>query len=66
MNRNLDGVFFKIKRNDEFLNICFSDLTHEEMVEVMKNKDEVWLKSLCLILDKKIKEIGDELNIMVK
>ena len=60
MNRNLDGVFFRIGKE----NICFSDLTDEQKTNVMKNKDTEWLKSLCIILGNTIKEIGDELDIV--
>ena len=60
MNRNLDGVFFRIGKE----NICFSDLTDEQKTNVMKNKDTEWLKSLCIILGNTIKKIGDQLNIV--
>ena len=63
MNRELDGVYFRIKRNDKWDNICFSDLTEEEMNEVIKDKDIEWLKSLCIILGKTLKEIGDYFDI---
>ena len=63
MNRELDGVYFRIKRNDKWDNICFSDLTEEEMKEVLKDKDIEWLKSLCIILGKTLKEIGDYFDI---
>lgn len=66
MNRNLDGVYFRVKREDKWCNVCFSDLTETEMTEVMKNKDETWLKSLCMILGKQLKRIGDELDIVVE
>ena len=59
MNRELDGVYFRVKRNDKYDNICFSDLIEEEMKEVLQGRDTEWLKSLCVILGKKIKEIGD-------
>ena len=60
MTRNLDGVYFRIGKE----NICFSDLTDEQKTNVMKNKDTEWLKSLCIILGNTIKEIGDELDIV--
>lgn len=63
MNRELDGVYFRIKRDDKWDNICFSDLTEEEMNEVLKDKDIEWLKSLCIILGKTLKEIGDYFDI---
>lgn len=64
MNRNLDGVYFRIKRDDKWQNICFSDLTEDERQEMMKNRSIEWLKSLCNILANKIKEIGDQFDLM--
>lgn len=63
MNRKLDGVYFRIKRDDKWQNICFSDLTEDEMDDVLKDRDPEWLKSMCVILGKTIKKIGDDLDI---
>lgn len=60
MRRNLDGVYFRIGTE----NICFSDLTEEQQDEVMKDRDAEWLRSLCKILAKTIKDIGDELDMV--
>lgn len=64
MDRNLDGVYFRIKRDGIYDNVCFSDLTDSEMVQVMQNKDIEWIKSLCIILGKSIKKIGNEFDIV--
>lgn len=66
MNRNLDGVYFRIKRDDKWQNICFSDLTDSEMEEVMKNRPDEWLKDMCKILGKTIRDIGDQLDISME
>lgn len=66
MNRNLDGVYFRIKREDKWENICFSDLTEEEMDWVMDGRTTDWLRSMCKILGKTIKNIGDELDIVME
>ena len=66
MNRNLDGVYFRIKRDDKWQNICFSDLTEEEMEKVMEGRPEEWLRSLCKILGRTIKDIGDQLDLMME
>lgn len=66
MNRNLDGVYFRVKREDKWCNACFSDLTDKEKIEVMQNKDEMWLKSLCITLGNTIKKIGDELDLIAE
>lgn len=59
MNRNLDGVYFPIGKE----NICFSDLTEEQMRQVLQNRSKEWLTSMCVALGKRIREIGDELDI---
>jgi hypothetical protein len=61
--RNLDGVYFRIKRNDEYKNICFSDLTNDEMDEVLKDRKGTWLRELCKILGNSLREIGDHFDI---
>lgn len=63
--RNMDDIYFKVYREGKFENVCFSDLTDKEMVEVMKNKDTNWLKSLCLLLGKRLRAIGDEFDIVL-
>lgn len=64
MDRNLDGIYFRINRNESWENICFSDLTEEEMQGVLVGRDEAWLKSLCVMLGKTIRKIGDELDLI--
>lgn len=50
MNRNLDGVYFRVKRDDKWQNICFTDLTEEETEEILKGKSDTWLWSLLDIM----------------
>lgn len=66
MDRNLDGVYFRIKRGDSYDNVCFSDLTDEQMDEVLKDQSEEWLRSLCKTLGKTIRKMGDELDIVAE
>ncbi len=60
MKRKLDGIFFRIGTE----NICFSDLTDEQRIDVMKDRSEEWLKSLCMSLAHTIKEIGEQFNLV--
>lgn len=39
---DMDRIYFRIKRNDKYENVCFSDLTDEERVEVCSNKQIEW------------------------
>lgn len=66
MNRNLDGVYFRVKRDNEWQNSCFSDLTDGEMEEVLQNRSDEWLKNMCKILGKTIRGIGDQLDISME
>lgn len=38
MNRNLDGCYFRVKRDGKYEAVCFSDLTAEEREEVCKDR----------------------------
>ena len=64
MNRNLDGVYFRVKRDDKWQNICFTDLTNEETDTILKDRTEVWLLSMLEVLlnvyDKVISVVPDE------
>ena len=64
MNRELDGVYFRIERNGKWQSICFSDLTEEEREKVCEGRNAEWLKSLSYHLADCIKEIGELFNIV--
>ena len=64
MDRSLDGVYFRIQRDAEWKNICFSDLTEYEKDKVMEGKNEAWLKSMCKILSRVIRDIGDQFDLV--
>lgn len=66
MDRNLDGVYFRIKKEDSYDNVCFSDLTEEQMDEVLKDRDGEWLQNMCKILGRTIKKMGNDLDIMAR
>lgn len=66
MDRNLDGAFFRVKRDGKWKNVCFSDMSTEERLEVLKDKDIEFVKRLCLIMADELKQIGDEFDIIRK
>lgn len=45
--RNMDGVYFRVKRNGKYEPVCFSDLTSEEQDQMMTGRSEEWLKTLA-------------------
>lgn len=64
MNRNIDGIFFRVNRDGKWNNVCFSDMTTDERSVVMNDRDTVWLKSLCSKLADIVHDIGDQFDIV--
>lgn len=64
MDRKMDGVFFRVNRSGEWRDVCFSDLTEEQMDLVMEDRSIDWLKDLCKILAKELHDIGDYFDIV--
>lgn len=63
VNRDLDGIYFRVKRNNRWESVCFSDLTDEEMDKVLEGHSVELLKKMCKILGRTIRGIGDKLDI---
>lgn len=63
MNRNLDGVYFRVKRDGKWGNVCFSDMTREERDEVIKDRPAEWWKELAYIMADCLKSVGDQFSI---
>ena len=64
MNRELDGVYFRVERDGKWQSICFSDLTEEERERVCEGRSAKWFKSLADPLADCIKEIGEQFDII--
>lgn len=64
IKRELDGIYFRVKRGKYWESICFSDLSDEEMDKVLEGHSVEWLKNTCKILSRTIKRIGDEQDIV--
>ena len=63
-NRELDGVYFRVERDGKWQNICFTDLTEEEIEGVVGERSTEWWKSLALILKGVINDIGEQFDIV--
>ena len=66
VERNLDGVYYRVERNGQRKSICFSDLNPNEREQVLENYDLAATQRLCLHLAECLRRIGDELNIHVE
>lgn len=63
INRNLDGIYFRVERDGKWQTLCFSDLTEEEREEVLKDKSQDFILQLTLILAKRLREVGDKFDL---
>lgn len=63
IERELDGVYFRISRYEKWCNICFSDLTYEERLNVIQGKNLEWMQRLTFRLADVLREIGNEFDI---
>lgn len=59
MNRNLDGMYFRVFRDSKWQNICFSDLTHEEINTIGTGRSAAWWKAVAINLADTLKAIGN-------
>ena len=42
MVRDLDGMYFRVVRNGKPRNLCITDLTYDELVDVLQNRGDLW------------------------
>ena len=66
MDRELDGIYFRVERNGKPENVCFSDMTEEQMDGILQCRDEQYLKNMCKILARTLKHVGDTFDIVSK
>ena len=64
--RNLDGVYFRVKTDDGYKNICWSDLTEEQMRKVLKGKKKDYITELAILIGRCLREMGDQLDIVAQ
>lgn len=62
--RNIDGIYFRVKRDEKWQNICFSDLFEDEMDEILTGKSNLWLCNMCKRLAEVIRRLGNEFEII--
>ena len=63
MERNLDGIYFRVQRDGKYKNICFSDLTDEEIELKFQDMPAEWWKRVALHLKERLIDIGEQFDI---
>lgn len=72
IQRNLDGIYFRVKRNGKYESICYSDMTAEERDEIAALRAEnttleeqaAWWRSMANILADQLYNMGEQLGVM--
>lgn len=62
--RNLSGIYFRVKRPAGFKNVCFEDLSADEQKQAVADYNKDRLFSLAQLLANTLNEIGNHFDIM--
>ena len=63
MNRNLDRIYYRVKRGEKWESVCLSDLTEEERRPFLESLDKEGLIRCADHLCDMLKELGDVFDI---
>lgn len=56
---NMDGIYYRVKRDDEYQSVCFSDLTPKEVDEVIGDKyGATQWRRIASHLAEKLRDLG--------
>ena len=72
VQRNLDGVYFRVERSGKWENVCYSDMEQKEREEVVaarvadRTPEEraAWWRSLADILADQLYDMGEQLGVV--
>lgn len=60
--KELDGIYYRVKRDNQYVNICLSDLTQEEREEILSKKPIEYLYAIIEVLVSRLRELDDEIS----
>ena len=72
IQRNLDGIYFRVQRDGKWTNVCYSDMTADERDEVPRKRAETstpeeqaaWWRSIADLLADQLYDMGEQLGVM--
>ena len=62
VKRDLDGIYFRVYRNGQWDNVCFTDLTIQEREEMLVKYDRQALARLVFVLTETIGKIDEQVH----
>lgn len=67
VERDLDGIYFRVKRGDKYQSLCWTDLTADERKKCQPSDEEEWAlswwKTMAEHLTDMLRSIGDFFDI---
>lgn len=63
IERNLDGVYFRVERDGKYESICFTDMTEEEQRKQLEGRPSEWLAEMCIIMAQVARTMADQFGI---
>ena len=63
MMRNLSGIYFRAEVDGKWQPVCFEDLTREQQLNILKEKNIKFITELAIGLALELKTIGEKFNI---
>ena len=64
MDRRLDGMYFRVKRDEKWCNVCVSDMTDEELEEYLFSRGDIhFMNGVVKHLVHSLRELGDMFDI---
>ena len=63
INRNLDGIYFRVERDGKWQTLCFSYLTEDEQRKVLKDKSPDFVLQMALNMAARLREVGDKFDL---
>lgn len=72
IQRNLDGVYFRVERDGRWQNVCYSDMTTDERDVVAAKRAEhatpeeqaTWWRGMADILADQLYDMGEQLGVV--
>ena len=72
IQRNLDGIYFRVERDGRWQNVCYSDMTKIERDEIAEKRAEhatpeeqaAWWRSMADILADQLYDMGEQFGIV--
>lgn len=61
--RDLSGIYYRVRRDDKWVNLCFEDLEPNEQKDILNKQDHEFARNMVLVLANTINKIGEELNV---